>query len=81
MNKKLLDKIDEVLLSNINYIPPKEREMIVKKIIDAFNNSIEWTNLMKVFKDIIERNKNSSLCQSVFCVNYLRKLLINQNEK
>jgi glutamine phosphoribosylpyrophosphate amidotransferase len=81
MNKKLSTNIDTILVKNINYIPQKEREIIVKKIIESFNDSIEWISIIKTFKCIIENNKNSSLCQSVFCVNYIKKLLKNQNEE
>ncbi len=79
-NKNFIYKqIDVILLGNINYIPEKERENIINKIIGVFPNdkikSINWLYIIKVFRSIIEKNKNSSLCQSVFCVNYIKKVL------
>lgn len=77
----LFTKIDDILIKNINYTPNKEREIIVKNIIKTFNDSINWTNTIKVFKYIIENNMSSSLCQAVFCVRYIKKLIENKNEE
>jgi hypothetical protein len=78
MNKKsLVENIDDVLIKNINYIPNIERKKLIKKIIESFNDSINWMDIIKVFRCIIKNNKQSTLCQAVFCVNYIKKLIKN----
>jgi hypothetical protein len=76
-----MKNIDEVLIKNVNYTPNAERKMIVEKIIKSLDDSINWTNVVKVFKYIIENNGNSSICQSVFCVSYIRKLISSKENE
>jgi hypothetical protein len=77
MNDELFKNIDKILLSNLNYIPEAQRRKVIEEILDEvlLASGIKWMDVIKLFKSIIDNNKQSSLCAAVFCVDYIKKLL------